>query len=266
MNREIPLTARRYVEGLLARGRHTFTREEAGAALGGNSAAVYMALHRLSKAGWIAMPRAGFYVIVDPPYREQGLLPASWFVHGLMAHMGRPYYVGLMSAAEIHGAAHQKPMVFQVVVPRRAVRRIGKGGVRIWFYGKGPFDASALQDVKTTTGYIKVSTPETTAWDIVRFPHASGGLDNVVTILSELSERLDAKRLADTARRHGDRLVARRLGFLLDRLGHRDLTPGLARFAAKSPLRLLDPRAPAKGSPWSRKWNLLANAPVEPEA
>jgi hypothetical protein len=57
-------------------------------------------------------------------YREAGGPPASWFIDDLMRFLGQPYYVGLLSAAAIHGAAHQQPMVFQgrVVICLGAVR------------------------------------------------------------------------------------------------------------------------------------------------
>jgi hypothetical protein len=35
-----------------------------------------------------------------------------------MAYLDEKYYAGLLSAAEYHGAAHQRPQVFQVVVAR----------------------------------------------------------------------------------------------------------------------------------------------------
>ena len=44
-----------------------------------------------------------------------------------MAHLSQPYYVALLSAAAYHGAAHQKPQVFQVMVPRRAAASSAEG-------------------------------------------------------------------------------------------------------------------------------------------
>lgn len=114
------------------------------------------------------------------------------------------------------------------MIEERAVRPIRAGKVQIRFHGKGPFDGAQTQDAKTPTGMMKVATPETTAWDLVRYFKAAGGLENVVTVLSELSEKLDATRLRDTVTRHGEVIVAQRLGFLLDRAGRRSLTKGLA--------------------------------------
>jgi AbiEi antitoxin C-terminal domain len=154
------------------------------------------------------MPRSGFYVIVDPQHRTAGTLPPEWFVDDLMKHMGRPYYVGLLSAAQLHGAAHHRPQEFQVVIPRRTVRPVRAGNVAFRFYGKGPFEQGRWQEIKTPTGSLKASSPETTAWDLVRYQRSAGGLDHVVTVLAELAERLDGRELRATVKRHGDVLVA----------------------------------------------------------
>lgn len=254
------------VEELLGQGRTTFTREEARSRLGRGPEATYKALRRLEKARWLVRPRSGFYVIVDPQHRAAGTLPPEWFVNDLMKHMRRPYYVGLLSAAQIHGSAHHRPQEFQVVIPRRTVRPVRSGNALIRFYGKGPFERAQTQDLKVPTGMLRTSSPETTAWDLVRYLRAAGGLDHVVTVLSELAEKLDAKGLGDTVRRHGEILVAQRLGYLLDHVGRRDLTKGIAGRVRHAPLRPLDPSSPVNGASESRKWHLLVNARVEPEA
>lgn len=258
--------AGRFVERLLGEGRYTFTREEAERRLGRGSMATYFALYRLLKSGWLVMPRSGFYVIVDPQHRAAGTLPPEWFIDDLMKYVRRPYYVGLLSAAQLYGAAHHRPQEFQVIIPRRTVRPVRSGNVLIRFYGKGSFDRAWWQEVKTPTGALRASTPATTAWDLVRYPRAAGGLDHVTTVLSELAEQLDAAKLRDTVKRHRDILVAQRLGYLLDKVGRRDLTKGLAAWVAEAPVRPLDPSAPAGGARKSRKWHLVVNAQVEPEA
>lgn len=225
-----------------------------------------MTLRRLAKAGRLIVPHAGFYVIVDAQHRAAGTLPPEWFVPELMKALGRPYYVGLLSAAQIHGAAHHRPQVFQVVIPARALRPIRAGNASIRFYGKGLFGLSETVEAKTHAGMIRVATPGTTAWDLVRYFKAAGGLENVITVLSELGEKLDAKGLRATALRHGDKLVTQRLGYLLDRAGWSSLTKGLADWIAEAPWRRLDPAAPADQARKSRKWRLLVNAQLEPEA
>ena len=265
MNATIPLSGSLFIENLLGRGRYTFVREEAAGNLGTSAAATYMSLHRLVKAGWLVMPRSGFYVIVDPQHRAAGTLPAEWFIHELMKDMKQPYYVGLLSAAQLHGAAHHRPQEFQVMIHERAVRPVRSGNVFIRFHGKGPFDRSQTQEIKTPTGILNVSTPETTAWDIVRYFKAAGGFENVVTVLSELAEKLDGAKLRQTVKGHGDILVAQRLGYLLDKLGWQELSKGFTGWVKKAPLRLLDPVGGVASSE-NRRWRLAINARVEPEA
>jgi predicted transcriptional regulator of viral defense system len=113
---------------------------------------------------------------------------------------------------------------------------------------------------------MRVATPETTAWDLVRYPRAAGGLDNVITVLAELSEKLSAKKVRATAENHGDVVVAQRLGYLLDHVGRHGLAKGLAEWVKDAPARPLDPGAPARGAVENRKWHLLVNVELEPEA
>ena len=152
------------------------------------------------------------------------------------------------------------------MIPRRATRPVQAGNVLIRFHGKGPFGHSQTQEIKTPTGILNASTPETTAWDLVRYFKAAGGLENVATVLSELAERLDGSKLRHTLKQHGEIIVAQRLGYLLDKLGRRKLSDGLVDLVKKSTLRPLDPTAPLAGASESRKWNLLINVQVEPEA
>ncbi len=120
------------VEQLQSQGRYTFTRPEAESESKRSFVAAQTALRRLKEQGRIVSPRRGFYVIVPLEYRVTGSPPASWFIDELMLYLAQPYYVGLLSAAAIHGAAHQQPMVFQVVT-NKPTREMRAGKVAIQF-------------------------------------------------------------------------------------------------------------------------------------
>ena len=83
--------------------------------------------------------------------------------------------------------------------------------------------AAGIEDHKTDTGRMKISCVELTMLDLLRYPHAGGGLDHIVTVLSDLAERVDAKKLA-TLSGAFERSVAQRLGHLLCRLGYEGST------------------------------------------
>lgn len=259
-----PLVA--LVDGLQARGRYCFTREEVSRAKGRSGVALEAALRRLKQRGRIASPRRGFYVIVPLEYREAGCPPASWFIGDLMRLLGQPYYVGLLSAAAIHGAAHQQPMVFQVITdrPTRAARA---GRVLIHFHASRALRATPVQEVQTETGNMRVATPEATAFDLVRFVRAAGHLSNVATVLRELAEKLRPAALAKLADLHATPAV-QRLGYLLERLGERALANELAAALGGRRLRpvLLAPGQPRHRVAPDPRWVVVPNAAFEEEA
>ncbi|MHB0980007.1 MAG: type IV toxin-antitoxin system AbiEi family antitoxin domain-containing protein [Thermoleophilia bacterium] len=255
-------SAAAYVEDLQAGGRYTFTGVEIKAGMLRSDAAVEAALRRLKKRGRIAAPRRGFYVIVPPEYRQAGCPPAGWFIDDLMGFLGRPYYVGLLSAAAIHGAAHQQPMVFQVMTDA-ATRDAEAGRVRIEFHMKSALESTPVAKVQTETGYMRVSTPEATAFDLVRFARPAGGLSSVATVLGELAERLDPGELA-TLSRSCRAPEMQRLGYLLDLIGMSRPADPLAaalRVRRNRPV-LLVPGGENEGSV-DRRWRVILNEPVE---
>ena len=56
---------------------------------------------------------------IPAEYRSWRAVPASHFIDPMMRHLDHGYYVGYLSAAEVHGAAHQRPQVFQVITDAR---------------------------------------------------------------------------------------------------------------------------------------------------
>ena len=174
----------------LAAGRYTFTLTEAQQLLQAkDAAAVYSGLSRLRRRHEVFSPAHGLYVAVPPEYRNRGVVPAEWFVDAMMGQLGRPYYVGLLSAAAMYGAAHQAPQVFQVVTDRTdLVRKRDLGRVRLRFYSSKHIFEDPTTRFTVPSGYVVVGTKETTVVDLVGKPRASGGLSNVATILRELGE------------------------------------------------------------------------------
>ena len=259
--------ARAYVEGILASGRRTFTRSEAEAALKSSAVATYHSLRRLQKQGWVVMPRRGFYLIVDPEHRQLGAQPPTVWIDDLMRFHGVPYYVGLLSAAAMHGAAQQQPQEFQVVAGS-VLRPVTVGRVRIRFFFRRRMDVVVTEQMKTASGYILVSTPEMTAFDLVRYRKGAGSIDHIATVLAELAERLDAKKLLAVAEKTEELPVIQRLGYLLERIGHGELARELADVvrAGKPRTIRLEPKSAEEVSARDAKWHVLVNATIEVEA
>ncbi len=213
-----------YVSGLLSTGRTVFTADEAEQALGVGHGAFLDAAERLQRRRALLNPRQGFYVVVPPHYASWGAPPPAWYINALMRREGQAYYVGLLKAAELHGATHQAVMEFQVVAAKR-LPGIRAGRSLIIFYFRRDMNAvtTGIEDRKTDTGAMKVSSAALTALDLLRYPRASGGKDTVATVLSDLGHRIDREQLAALSV-VVERPVVQRLGYLLDHLGHDVLT------------------------------------------
>jgi predicted transcriptional regulator of viral defense system len=258
-------SAREYITGLAASGRYHFSSREVPSALGVSAAAAKLALNRLAKQKLIASPARGFYVIVPPEYLSLGCLPAEQFIPALMKCRNLPYYAGLLSAAQYHGAAHQRPQEFQVFLAKNR-RPIQCGKVRVAFLARKRIAEVPVQSFNTPRGTLLVSSPEATALDLVGYTHHAGGINQVATVLSELAERIDAEKLAETARTVPI-TWAQRLGYLLELLGFGTKTPVLKEYVrehAKQATKLL-PKAPKKRSHRNKAWKLYVNANVEAE-
>ena len=245
-------------------GRYSFHREEAVSVLGVSQVALQAAARRLAAKGRIVAPRRGFYVIVPIEYRQAGAPPPSWFIDDLMKFHRHPYYVGLLSAAALHGAAHQQPQEFQVVTDT-TLRPTTVGRTRIRFFLKWRLAETPTTDVKTETGAMKVSTPEATALDLVRYMGSAGHLGNVATVLSELSERINPDRLAEAARGEVELSVVQRLGFLFDHFASARVAGPLAEWLATRrprPVPLRPERKP-KVTEKDPRWQILVNERIE---
>jgi hypothetical protein len=209
-----------YLTNLQAEGRIAFTREEAIATLQITRGAFLKAAARLQKRHMLFNPRHGFYVVVPPQFLMWEAPPPSWYIDALMQHEGRPYYVGLLKAAELHGATHHAVMDFQIVTDRQLPRiRAGRSWLTFHFRKELESVRDGIVERKTDTGAMKVSSPELTALDLLRYVHVAGDLDAVATVLADLGGKIDGGKLAALAA-HFDRTHVQRLGYLLDWLGH----------------------------------------------
>jgi predicted transcriptional regulator of viral defense system len=257
------LTLATFVDNLQMRGRYTFTRNEAEKFEPRSAAALKSALRRLKQRGRIVCPRRGFYVLVPAEYRAAGCPPASWFIDDLMRFVRQSYYVGLLSAAAIHGAGHQQPMIFQVVTDR-PTRPIRIARIRIGFHMSRSIKVTPVANAQTETGSMRIATAEVTAFDLIRFAAAAGYLNNVATVLGELVEKIDASKLEELAKAFAVPDV-QRLGYLLEHVGASALAEPLATWLNKRRYR------PVLLAPWQKstrkiadaKWRVIPNEKIE---
>ncbi len=203
--------------------------------------------------------------LTEAEYRTLGSLPADQFIPALMAQANLPYYAGLLSAAQYHGAAHHRPQEFQVMLGK-ARRPIECGKVRVVFYLRKGIAAVPVQQFNTPRGTVVVSTPAATAFDLVGYEAKIGGLDAVATILVELAEKLDAEKVSALAPTVPLPWV-QRLGYLLERIGEASKAGPLKEYVRQHARQAaaLQPSVPAGNQPRDPGWKLIVNAHVEAE-
>ncbi len=256
---------KKYLEKLQSKGIYTFTREGVKSNCPVSESGVNMSIARHIGRGEIVRVKKNFYVIVPPEYRKAGILPPFWFIDDLMKYKGIDYYVGLTSAAAVHGAAHQQPQVFQVITEKQ-IKDIAIKGLKIEFIVKSGLPPDKyIQNKKTETGAIKVSCPELTCFDLARYIFRSGGLSNAAGILSELHSAVDENKLVDLAEYYAKRIYVQRLGYLFEKTGGVAASEALGRWlnGKKTYPVYLIPRIRRKKSSLDKKWNLLVNSQFE---
>ena len=184
----------------------------------------------------------------------------------MMRYLGHRYYVGYLSAAEIHDAAHQRPQTFQVVTDER-LRTRTFGRVRVTFILSAHTAQRPTVTVNTPTGTMRVSTPEATILDLVSAPEHSGGLSNVATVMGDLLEdaKIDVSEIIRIAH-SWPTTVVQRTGWLLDLAASElgvdlDLDPLATVALGQGSVTKL---SPSGGSgPLDTRWNIIVNTEVE---
>lgn len=255
-----------FAESIQRQGRYCFSKQEAMDALGISASAFGKAAHRLIQNTKLMRVRNNFYAVVPPEYRASKGLPPTFFIDALMKFSEQPYYVGILSAAALHGAAHQAPQELQVVT-RKQLLSVTLENSRIHFFNKKRMEKTSVQTMKTPMGIVRVSTPEATALDLLRFVRSAGHLDNVATVLVELAEKIEKKKLVEAAAVDGDLSYAQRLGYLLDRFVSPKLTADLHAWLRKenpSPI-FLRPDQRHGVTERDDKWRVMVNTEISPD-
>lgn len=255
-----------YINSLLKYGKCCFSIEQAETALKKNRNAILSSIRHLVAKGELVSPAKGFYAIVPPDYRILGCIPADHFIPYLMEYWGCRYYAGLLTAASHHGASHQAVQIFQVVIPNRR-RPIICGKVGIQFITNQHFANTPVQNVFTSKSQLTISTPEGTAMDLLNYPRQSGGLNHIVTVLAELQEAMDPKKLLSLAENNPIFAWQQRLGYLLEIVGANELAEVLKIHLAKQKrvdyIPLMSGLKIFKEAPRNKVWKIIENTTVE---
>ena len=253
-----------YLNDIRAKGRYGVTLAELKNQFNSSEKAIKQNIYRLKSKKQLAQVRKEFYVIVPPQYSNRGMVPPTLFIDDLMQYLKREYYIGLLSASALHGAGHQQPMQFQVMIKKPPLRSIRNKKLNIHFFVKSKGQDGDIIEKKTETGYIKVSSPALTAFDLVHYNKKIGGLNRIIPILEDLVETIKSSDLKKTSisQKIPD---LQRLGYLLEQLGNEKLASVLLKRIAKKPLREIPISLTHKNREGvlNNKWNVIINTELD---
>jgi hypothetical protein len=144
------------------------------------------------------------------------------------------------------------------------LRNINNQKLSIAFFTKLLWEEDQIDELKTDTGYIKVSSPELTAFDFVYYHRKIGGINRVLHVLEDLAENMkssNALRVAKTQKLPN----IQRLGYLLETIGATTISNALLKFIpieklSKVPLSLAHKEGTAKVD---NNWRIIVNTKLE---
>jgi hypothetical protein len=146
-----------------------------------------------------------------------GAPPVTWWLDDYFQWLREPYYLALQSAASALGSNPQALQVTQVItrVPRREIK-IGR--IRIQSFVKCTVDQTPTQPLANAFAPLRVSTPEATTFDLIRYAVRIGGIGRAAETIAPLLPLMRPPELRRVLKIENALTTAQRLGFVLERL------------------------------------------------
>lgn len=207
-----------FITNRLSIGRYFFSKSEALQELGLTASQFRHQYYRLSSKRLLKALSQDFFMIIPTEYYHLGSLPPHWTIDAYMKYLDQDYYIGLLSAASMYGATHQQPMIFQVITSK-TTRPIKLRRTTIEFHVDKDCSSASKSTIKAPTGFVKVSTREQTAIDLLRFYKAAGYLSNVASVIKVLAEDFRLGVFPNVLDHEKHNPVLQRLGYILELCG-----------------------------------------------
>lgn len=214
----LKLTVAAYVKQLLSHEEYSFSLEEVLQKASKDATAVRREINRLVAKNEIVNLRTGFYLIIPPRYSGLQKLPLQLYANKLFTYLKRKYYVGLYSAAKIHGASHQQIQRDFLIIEAPKLNAIAKANYDIQFHTTINWPKNNIVQKKSDAGVYAVSSPTLTFIDMIHHHTKIGGLNRALASLEELSEELTESDLISLLDWYNNKSSLQRAGFLLEEL------------------------------------------------
>jgi len=255
-----------YLDRLRSKGRYTFTGDDVISEFNLSDEAYQKVIQRLADKDRISRLRQNFYLIIPPEFSARQTLPLGYFIDDLMKFLARDYYVGLLTAAMYHGAAHQQPQTQFVVSEPPSLRAIKNRRQSIIFCLRKEWNREDVSQQKTDAGYFNISNPALTAFDLVFYSDRIGGINRAATVLAELIQEMRPTMIVETAKAFTQTTTLQRLGYLLDNVLHETILAnalyGVLDGRNYYPTAL-STKADSENQKTPNRWKIIPNMEVE---
>jgi len=260
------LTVSEYIRQLLSIEAYSFSLEEVTAKSSKDSTAIRRELSRLIEKREIVNLRKGFYLIIPPRYSNSNKLPLQLYADKLFAYLNRKYYIGLYTAAKIHGASHQQTQRDYLIIEVPKLITIKKKNFDLQFHTTSNWPKNNIEKKKSDAGIYKVSSPALTFFDLIHHHTKLGGLNRMLASLDELTEVLTEQDVQTLLNWYNNKSSLQRTGFLLEELlGSNNFSELLfekLKQQAFYPV-LLSPKKNEKPGAVTNRWKIDVNIKLE---
>jgi hypothetical protein len=202
-----------------------------------------------------------FFLVVSPEHRLVGAPPVLWWLDDYFNWLGHPYYLALQSAAGVYGSNPQALQITQVMtdVPRREIE-IGR--LRVRFFVKREIEKTAAQAPPNAFAPIRVSTPEATVFDLVRYASGIGGMGRAVETLIPLLSLMRLPELKQVLDTENETATAQRLGYIVETAGRKALAKAIRDWLPSqlALVPLTPPKAAQASAQVSQRWRIIDNS------
>lgn len=201
-----------------SRGVLVVSVDELASTAGLSALAVRRQLERLRQRVVRLPGRPSTFLLVSPEHRARGAPPVAAWLDVYFRLRRQPYYLGLLSAAALHGSSQQALQVTQVLTTK-PMRPIEIGRLRMDFYVKSNLLQTPLARLAGMPAPLAVSTPEATAIDLIAFSHRIGGIRRAAEVIADLRPAITLAGLKEALNAESQTAVKQRLGYVLALLG-----------------------------------------------
>jgi len=248
-----------HLDQLLQTGRVAFSLAQLMEQTGLSESAAKNQLRRLGTRIARVAPKQSFFLIVEPEHSVAGCPPPDLWLDDYFAWLGHPYYLALQSSAGVYGSNPQAIQVTQVMTdtPRRA---LAIGRRKIVFFVKRRICNTLTQTVPNAPAPLKVSSPASTVFDLIRYAGQVGGIGRAIETARPLLVKMTVSELRATLDAEDEKATAQRLGFIAEKTGHEKLAAAIDRWLpAKRPQTPLACNTSATTGPLALRWQVIDN-------